>query len=81
MPCSRELEKMVEWIRCQNSESEGGQSSPSDSILGGIVAMWIGGFFPLIPFLARRCFQSHRFDFFNPLISDFELLLLEYRRC
>ena len=31
------------------SESEGGQSSPSDSVLGGIVAMWIEELFPLIP--------------------------------
>jgi hypothetical protein len=28
------------------SESEGGQSSPSDSVLGGIVAMWIGALIP-----------------------------------
>jgi hypothetical protein len=39
------------------SESEGGQSSPSDSVLGGIVAMWIGG---ISPWSRSQCLSGNR---------------------
>jgi len=55
--------------RLAKSESEGGQSSPSDSILGGIAAIWIGDEIPLIPQLICRIHHVHVPDFFKLILS------------
>ena len=55
--------------RLAKSESEGGQSSPSDSILGGIAAIWIGNEIPLIPQLICRIYHAYVPDIFKPNLS------------